>query len=78
MTKAVLQSDEGNLPLPYVAATRIDYQDFSDETLHDFIKDHCVIQGKPLVVSSMNTSPRWKEDIFTLDNLKKYRGDMGK
>jgi hypothetical protein len=78
MRRAILQSDESNLPFPYVAAARIDYKDYTAETLHEFINKHCVEKGKPLVVSNMNTSPGWKDEAFTLDNLKKYRGDIGR
>lgn len=78
MPEPKLQSEESNLCLPYVAATRIDYQDFNDDTLHEFINSHCIKQGKPLVISNMHTSPGWKEEVFTLDYLKNCRGYTGK
>ncbi|KAI7906707.1 uncharacterized protein BX663DRAFT_558330 [Cokeromyces recurvatus] len=76
MPKINLFENENNLSFPYVATKRINYLDYTNESLHNFINQYCIEQGKPLVVFNMNKSIHWNDSLFTLDQLKDYRGDM--
>ncbi|KAI8354583.1 hypothetical protein EDC96DRAFT_516593 [Choanephora cucurbitarum] len=76
MTKCHLIDTEKDLPCQYEAATRIDFLDFTSESLRLFVQQHCIERGKPLVVSNMHKSNGWKQDIFNIQKLKEYCGDL--
>lgn len=71
-------TDENYLPPNYVSARRINYEDYDQDSFFSVIKEQCIDNGQPLVVSNMNKSPGWNQQVFTLEQLKKYRGDKGK
>ncbi|KAI8078107.1 uncharacterized protein B0P05DRAFT_637625 [Gilbertella persicaria] len=76
MTKHNLFSSEKNLPFQYEAAKRIDFLDYTKENLQSFIKHHCTVLGKPLVVSNMHKSNGWSDAAFSLERLKTYCGNL--
>lgn len=70
-------TDENYLPLGYVLAKRINYEDYDEDSFLSIIKEQCIDNGQPLVVSNMNKSSGWNQQVFTLEQLKKYRGNEG-
>lgn len=69
--------DEDNLSECFVASRRINYLDYNSDTLHTIINEHCIVKGQPIVVSNMNKSTNWDSQMFTLNKLKEYRGNLG-
>ncbi|KAL9540135.1 hypothetical protein MBANPS3_009857 [Mucor bainieri] len=77
MPETHILNNENNLPGHFVAAKRISMRNFMNKPneLRNTIQEHCIKKGKPLVISDMQTQPTWNHDIFSLDQLKAYRGD---
>lgn len=72
-------SSENDLPAPhFVAAKRIDANNYNSKSLSSFIRKYCEQNGEPLVVSNIDQLKNWNDQAFTLDQLSKFRGDAGK
>ncbi|KAG2213983.1 hypothetical protein INT47_001253 [Mucor saturninus] len=71
-------ADENKLPPGFVPARRINYEDYEEDSFLDLIREHCIENNQPLVVSNMNQSPKWNQRVFSLEQLKKYRGEESK
>ncbi|KAG2230852.1 hypothetical protein INT48_009233, partial [Thamnidium elegans] len=63
------------LPSGHMAAKRIDYLNYTPEKLFSVIKEHCIDNNEPLVVSNMNKHINWNTQAFSLEKLKREHGE---
>lgn len=70
--------DENDLSEGFVAAKRVDSRKHDNDSLLAIIKEHCIDKNQPIVISNMNESAGWDDQVFTLNSLKEYCGDWGK
>ncbi|KAL9559904.1 hypothetical protein PS6_000514 [Mucor atramentarius] len=77
MPETEILDDESSLPPQFVAAKRITMKDYMGEPtdFRNMVHEYCIRKGKPLVISDMHTLPGWDSETFSLDQLKKYRGE---
>jgi hypothetical protein len=77
MPKVKVIKNEDSLPEGYVLAKRIDYTNYTTDSLRNAIEENCITNGQPLVISNINQIEGWNDKLFSLEQLKKYRGDSG-
>ncbi|KAI9313432.1 hypothetical protein BX666DRAFT_1976413 [Dichotomocladium elegans] len=85
MPKTKIFNSTQSLPAPFIPAKRASITHFltpdqriDEPALQEFIHDHIVVHGQPLVIGDFNTLPVWDLKLFapkTLPKLFKKRGE---